>query len=105
MRFKLGVAVGVAAGYWAASRSNEERRRQLEEAVQRIKENPRVQHVTETVSRDARRIGDAVESRLVSSADVAADTIAGTVEDDSGSRSSTSGASSSTGSKAKSQAS
>lgn len=84
MRFKLGLAVGLAAGYWAASMSNEERRRQLDEMVQRIRENPRVQHVSETVSRDARRIGDAVESRLVSGADVATDAIAGSVETDSG---------------------
>lgn len=85
MRFKLGLAVGLAAGYWAASMSNEERRRQLEEVVQRIRENPRVQHVSETVTRDARRIGDAVESRLVAGADVAADAIAGTVETEPGS--------------------
>lgn len=84
MRFKLGLAVGLAAGYWAASMSNEERRRQLEEIVQRIRENPRVQHVSETVTRDARRIGDAVESRLVAGADVAADAIAGSVETEPG---------------------
>lgn len=84
MRFKLGLAVGTAVGYWAATMSNEERRRQLDEVVQRIRENPRVQHVSETVSRDARRIGDAVESRLVSGADVAADAIAGSVETEPG---------------------
>jgi|SRR5690606_22958459 len=78
MRFRLGLVVGAAVGYWAAIRTNEERRRQVEEAVQRALENPRVKRITETVSRDARRVVDAVEERVVSGADRGADAIAGT---------------------------
>lgn len=96
--------MGIAAGYWAAAQSNEERRRQMEETVQRIRQNPRVQHVTETISRDARRIGDAVESRLVAGADGAADAIAGSVETESGSTTG-GGTSSTTASTPRSQAS
>ncbi|MGH9262272.1 MAG: hypothetical protein ACRD08_20630 [Acidimicrobiales bacterium] len=82
MRFKMGVAVGFAAGYWVASKPADERRAQLEEALARIRGNPRLQRVADTVSRDAKRIGDAVEQRMLDTTDGAADAIAGTVEPD-----------------------
>jgi hypothetical protein len=64
MRFKLGLAVGFAAGYWYGSLSEEERKRQLDEALTRVRTNPRVQEVTDTVSRRTGKLGDAVSSRM-----------------------------------------
>ncbi|MGH9232590.1 MAG: hypothetical protein ACRD0R_04525 [Acidimicrobiales bacterium] len=76
MRFKLGVALGFAAGYWVGSTPTDERRAKLEELWTGVRENPRVQRVTDTVSQDARRLGDAVEQRLVDTADGAVGVIA-----------------------------
>ena len=69
MRFKLGIAVGFAAGYWVATTSAEERREKLDELLSGVRENPRVSRVTETVTKDARRLGDAVEQRFAKVAD------------------------------------
>ena len=80
MRFKLGAAIGFAAGYLAAVYSSAERRRQVDDAVKRVRENPRVRHVSEVVTRDAKKIGDAVEDRFAKTADNVVDTVAGTVE-------------------------
>jgi hypothetical protein len=82
MKFKLGLAVGFAVGYWAGTQADEERRRQVEEAVDKVRGNPRVQRVSDTVSRSAVRITDAVEERLVDTAGGAADKVASTVEPD-----------------------
>lgn len=79
MRFKLGMAVGFAAGYWAATTSSEDRRAKLDEVLTGVRDNPRVQRITETVSRDARRLGDAVEQRVVKVTDGAVGTVADTV--------------------------
>jgi hypothetical protein len=84
MKFKLGLAIGFAAGYWAGTQADEERKRQVEEAVDKIRGNPRVQRVSDTVSRSAVRITDAVEERLVDTAGGAADKVASTVEPDGG---------------------
>ncbi|MGH9192576.1 MAG: YtxH domain-containing protein [Acidimicrobiales bacterium] len=83
MRFKLGVAIGFAAGYLVAAKTSDERRRQVEDAIQRVRENPRVRHVTEVVTRDAKRIGDAVEDRIAQTADHVVETVATTVEPES----------------------
>jgi hypothetical protein len=80
MRFKIGIAIGFAAGYWAGSTSPEERRAKLDELREGIRGNPRLQRVTDTMTRDARRLGDAVEQRLVGTADGAVNAIAGSVE-------------------------
>jgi hypothetical protein len=80
MRFKLGVAIGFAAGYLAASKSSDDRRRQIDDAIHRMRENPRVRHVSDVVSRDARRLGDAVEERFTKTADTVVESVAGTVE-------------------------
>lgn len=72
VKFKLGLALGFIAGYWAGSRSDEQRKREVDEAVRRVREDPRVQRVGETVSQRAARLGDAVEHRLVGGADGAA---------------------------------
>jgi hypothetical protein len=77
MRFKLGVALGFAAGYWVGSTPADERRARLEELWTGVRDNPRVQRVTDTVTRDAQRLGDAVEQRLVDTADGAVGVIAG----------------------------
>jgi hypothetical protein len=84
MKFKLGLAIGFAAGYWVGTQADEERKRQVEEAVDKIRGNPRVQRVSDTVSRSAVRITDAVEERLVDTASGAAQSVAGTVEPDGG---------------------
>jgi gas vesicle protein len=80
MRFKLGAAIGFAAGYLVAAKASEERRRQVDDAIQRVRDNPRVRHVSEVVTRDAKRIGDAVEDRFAKTADNVVDTVAATVE-------------------------
>jgi hypothetical protein len=84
MKFKLGLAIGFAAGYWAGTQADEERKRQVEEVVDKVRGNPRVQRVSDTVSRSAVRITDAVEERLVDTAGGAADKVATTVEPDGG---------------------
>jgi hypothetical protein len=76
MRFKLGVALGFAAGYWVGSTPADQRRAKLEEMWTGVRENPRVQRVTDTVSKDAHRLGDAVEQRLVDTAEGAVGAIA-----------------------------
>ena len=96
MKFKLGIAVGFAAGYWVATTSAEERREKLDELLAGVRENPRVARVTETVTRDARRLGDAVEHRFAKVADGASGAVADTVEP-SGSSTSSSGTRSSSG--------
>jgi hypothetical protein len=80
MRFKLGAAIGFAAGYLVAARASEERRRQVDDAIQRVRDNPRVRHVSEVVTRDAKKIGDAVEDRFAKTADNVVETVAATVE-------------------------
>lgn len=80
MKFKLGAAIGFAAGYLAAVKAGDERRRQVDDAIHRVKENPRVRHVSDVVSRDAKRLGDAVEERLAKTADTVVESVAGTVE-------------------------
>jgi len=69
MRFKLGVVIGFAAGYWAGVQADEERRRQVTETVGKLRSNPRVQRVSSSVSRNANRITTAVEDRIVERAD------------------------------------
>jgi hypothetical protein len=80
MRFKLGAAIGFAAGYLVAAKASDERRRQVDDAIQRVRDNPRLRHVSEVVTRDAKKIGDAVEDRLAKTADNVGDTVAATVE-------------------------
>jgi hypothetical protein len=77
MRFKIGVALGFLAGYWVGSTPPDQRRAKLDELLTGVRDNPRVQRVTDTVSKDAQRLGDAVEQRLVKTADGAVGAIAG----------------------------
>jgi hypothetical protein len=79
MRFKIGIALGFAAGYWVASIPPEERRAKLESLWAELRDNPTVQHIGETVAADARRLGEAVEQRFVETADGATDAVATTV--------------------------
>ena len=90
MRFKLGAAIGFAAGYLFAGKASDERRRQIDGAIQRVRDNPRVRHVSEVVTRDAKRIGDAVEDRFAKTADHVVETVATTVEPESSTGSDTS---------------
>ena len=62
MRFKLGLAAGVALGWWLASTPPEKRR--AKEAVARVRDDPRVKQVADVVAHDARRVGAAVEERI-----------------------------------------
>jgi gas vesicle protein len=100
MRFKLGAAIGFVAGYLVAAKASDERRRQVDDALRRVRENPRVRHVSEVVTRDAKRIGDAVEERVAKTADHVVETVASTVEPESsaGSNTTTTSTSSSSGS-------
>jgi hypothetical protein len=77
MRFKLGAAIGFVAGYVAAAKASADRRRQVDEAIERVRDNPRLRHVGEVVSRDAKRLGDAVEERVVKVADTVVESVAG----------------------------
>lgn len=94
MRFKLGFALGFVAGHWWASTSADERRAKLDEAWAGVRDNPRLQRVTEAVARDARRLGDAVERRMVETTDGAMSSIAHSVEPGDGTASGTSSGSS-----------
>jgi gas vesicle protein len=97
MRFKLGAALGFAAGYLVAAKASEERRRQVDDAIQRVRDNPRVRHVSEVVTRDAKKLGDAVEDRFAKTADNVVDTVTATVEPGSSASSDTSTSSSGSG--------
>lgn len=81
----MGLAAGFAIGYWWAGTSPEERRAKLDDALSGVRDNPRLQRFTDTVSRDARKLGDAVEQRVLTTAEGAVDAIAGTVEPADGS--------------------
>jgi hypothetical protein len=85
MRFKIGLALGLAAGYWAGTTPPDQRRAKLDEALEGVRANPRLQRVTDTVTRDARRLGDAVEHRFVKTADSAVGAVAKTVDTDNAS--------------------
>jgi hypothetical protein len=85
MRFKIGLALGFAAGYWAGTTPPDQRRAKLDEALEGVRGNPRLQRVTDTMTRDARRLGDAVEHRLVRTADSAVGAVAKTVDTDTAS--------------------
>ena len=80
MKFKLGFAAGLAAGWWLGSTPADQRRAKLDEMWTGVRDNPRVQRVTETVTSDAGRLGDAVEQRFVDTTDTAVNAVAGTVE-------------------------
>jgi hypothetical protein len=80
MRFKLGLAIGLAAGYWYGSLPEEERKRQLDQAVTKVKDNPRLQRVSYTVSRNANKVTDAVEERVVQTADRAGSAVSSKAE-------------------------
>jgi len=58
MRFKIGLALGFAAGYWWASTTDEERRARLDDLLGQVRDNPRVQQVT-----------DAIQARVSDTAD------------------------------------
>ena len=77
MRFKIGLAVGFAAGFWYGTTPADQRRAKIDQMWGNVRDNPRVQRVTDTVTRDAHRLGDAVEQRIVQRADGAVDVIAG----------------------------
>ena len=83
MGFKLGALIGFAAGCVVAAKASDERRQQLDDALQRVRENPRVRHMTEVVSRDAKRLGDAVEDRFAKTADNVVESVASTVDPES----------------------
>jgi hypothetical protein len=84
MRFKTGVLVGIAAGYILATRANEQQRARIEEMVSKVRDNPRVQQLTDTVTRDARKIGDAVQHRVTQTADRTSEVVVERVEPGSG---------------------
>jgi hypothetical protein len=80
MKFTTGIALGFAAGYLAASKASEQTRAQVNDLVERVRQNPRVQQATDTVTRDARKLGDAVQDRVRSVADRGTDAVADKVE-------------------------
>lgn len=56
MKFKTGLAVGLAVGYWFASQSNEQRKAQLDDLVARVRDDPRVQRVSDAVEHRVRDV-------------------------------------------------
>jgi hypothetical protein len=68
MKFKTGLALGLAAGYWFASQSNEQRKAQLDQLVARLRDDPRVQRVSDAVEQRVRdvtnRTSETVADRL-----------------------------------------
>ena len=79
MRFKLGLAIGFAAGYWYGSLPEDERKKQLDEALTKVRGNPRLQRVTDTVARNATKVTDAVEEKVVDTAERAGSAVASKV--------------------------
>lgn len=77
MRFKIGFLAGFAAGWWFGTTPADQRKAKVEQTWTNVRENPRVRRVSDTVSRDAQRLGDAVEQRIVKGADGAVEVIAG----------------------------
>ena len=69
-----------------------------------MRDNPRLRHVSEVVTRDAKKIGDAVEDRLAKTADDVGDTVAATVEPGSSAGSDASTSSSGSGATSKNAA-
>lgn len=69
----MGIAVGFAAGYWWASIPPDQRRARVDELLSDVRGHPRVQRVADTVTTDAKRLGDAVEQRFTSTVDSAAE--------------------------------
>jgi hypothetical protein len=84
MKFKTGLAVGLAAGYWLASQSNEQRKAQLDQLVARVREDPRVQ-----------RVSDAVEHRVRDVTNRTSETVADKLEPERETTASSAGATSS----------
>ncbi len=82
MKLTFGFAAGFAAGYWFGHTPAEQRRAKVDEAWKGLRDNPRLHRVADTVAQDARRVGDAVEQRIVDTASGTADSVAGTVETD-----------------------
>jgi hypothetical protein len=105
MNFKIGFAVGFAAGYWVGSTPAQERRARLESLWSGVRENPRVQHISDAVTSDAHRLADAVEQRVVATADRSAGAVAGKVEAGEGNGRPSSGRAASSGSESGSSAS
>ena len=68
MKFKTGLVLGLAAGYWFASQSNEQRKAQLDQLVARVRDDPRVQRVSDAVEHRVRdvtnRTSETVADRL-----------------------------------------
>lgn len=58
MKFKIGLVLGFAAGYWWASTTDEERKARLDDFVGKVRDNPRVRQVT-----------DAAQHRITDTAD------------------------------------
>ncbi len=58
MKFKIGLVLGFAAGYWWANTTDEERRARLDEVVGHVRDNPRVQQVTDAIQHRVRDAAD-----------------------------------------------
>lgn len=92
MRLVIAFAAGAAAGYWYATRSDEERRAELEAALDRVKANPTYQQVVDTGSKAAQGAVAAGKEKVQPLIDKADEADSG---DEAGSGSSGSSASSS----------
>jgi hypothetical protein len=82
MKFKLGLALGFVAGYWWASTTDEERKARFDELVGKVRDNPRFREVSDSVSRDARRLTDAAQARVTHTADRTSEAVADKVDPD-----------------------
>lgn len=64
MRFKLGVAAGAALGYWMATRSAEQKRRDVEQLADRLRSEPLVGELRHSLGDAASRASSAAVRRL-----------------------------------------
>lgn len=64
MRFKLGVLAGTAVGYWMATRSTEEKRRDVERLADRLRTDPLVGELRHSLGGAASRASHAASRRL-----------------------------------------
>jgi hypothetical protein len=59
MRFKLGLLVGGAVGYWAATRSTEEKRHDVERLVERVRSEPRLEQARDLIGQTVDEVTEA----------------------------------------------
>lgn len=65
MRFKTGIAIGTALGWWLGTRSSEQQRADIDRLVQKVRGEPHLGQVKEAVGRTVGQTADAATERVV----------------------------------------